>query len=85
MRKMFTAKITVKFKKNIKNPETQTLETLLKRLSIDEIKGIKYAKFYEFKIDAKNKSEAEKIAEELAKNILSNPIIEETEVAVSNE
>lgn len=82
---MFLAKITVKFKKNVKNPEEQTLETLFQRLSIDEVKDINCAKVYEIKIDAKTEQEAQKLAEEIAEKVLSNPIIEESEVSVTNE
>lgn len=77
---MFLAKIIVKFKKGVKNPEEKTLETLISRLEINEIESISCAKFYEFKINLKDKVEAEKIANDLAKKVLSNPIIEEFEV-----
>lgn len=82
---MYLAKIIVKFKKNVKNPEAQTLETLVSRLQIENISSINCAKFYEIKIDAKNLEDAQKIAEKLAQNILSNPIIEEFEVQITNE
>lgn len=82
---MFLAKITVKFKKAVKNPEAQTLETLLTRLEVNEVKGIDCAKVYEIKIDAKTKSDAQKTAEEIAGKILSNPIIEKFEVVIENE
>lgn len=82
---MFLAKITVKFKKNVKNPEAQTLETLLKRLTINSVKGIDCSKVYEIKIDTKTESDAQKIAKEIAEKILSNPIIEEFEVIISHE
>lgn len=83
--KMFLAKITVKLKKNVKNPETQTLETLLRRLNFAEVKKIAFAKVYEIKIDAKNKAEAQKIAAEIAEKTLYNPIIEEFEVIILHE
>lgn len=79
---MFLAKIIVKFKKGVKNPEEKTLETLISRLEIKEIEAISCAKFYEFKIKAKNNVEALKIANDLAGKVLSNPIIEEFEVEI---
>lgn len=81
---MFLAKIVVKFKKNVKNPEAQTLETLVDRLGITEVLGVDSAKFYEITIDAKNPEDAHKIATELAQKVLSNPIIEEFEVQITN-
>lgn len=81
---MFLAKIVVKFKKNVKNPEAQTLETLVERLGITEVSGVDSAKFYEIKINAKTPEEAHKITTELAQKVLSNPIIEEFEVQISN-
>jgi len=82
---MFLAKIIVKFKKGVKNPEEKTLETLISRLEIQEIESISCAKFYELKINAENKFEAEKIANDLAQKVLSNPIIEEFEVTIEEE
>jgi phosphoribosylformylglycinamidine synthase len=82
---MFLAKIIVKFKKGVKNPEEKTLETLISRLGILEIEPVSCAKFYEFKINAQSKIEAEKIANDLAQKVLSNPIVEEFEVAIKEE
>jgi phosphoribosylformylglycinamidine synthase len=79
---MFLAKIIVKFKTGVNNPEEKTLETLLSRLDFQVIETISCAKFYEFKINAKDKYDAEKIANDLAKKVLSNPIIEEFEVKI---
>jgi|GEM_PF-1046695 phosphoribosylformylglycinamidine synthase len=79
---MFLAEIIVKFKKNVKNPEEKTLETLISRLDFQEIETVSCSKLYNFKIKTKNKSEALKIANELAKKVLSNPIIEEFEVKI---
>ena len=79
---MFLAKIIVKFKKGVKNPEEKTLETLISRLEIQDIESLSCAKFYEFKIKAKDKFEAEKIANDLAQKVLSNPIIEKFEVSL---
>lgn len=79
---MFLAKIIVKFKKEVKNPEEQTLETLISRLDFQEIEAVSCAKFYELKINAETKIEALKIANDLAQKVLSNPIIEEFEVTI---
>ncbi len=77
---MFLAKIIVKFKKGVNNPEEKTLETLLSRLDFQAIEAISCAKFYEFKINTKDKYDAEKIANNLAEKVLANPIIECFEV-----
>lgn len=79
---MFLAKIIVKFKKGVKNPEEKTLETLISCLDVKLVESISCAKFYEFKIDAKNHIDAEKIANDLANKVLANPIIEEFEVSI---
>lgn len=79
---MFLAKIIIKFKKGIKNPEEKTLKTLISHLKIQEIEPISCAKFYELKINAKDSLSASKIADDLARNVLSNPIIEEFEVEI---
>jgi len=81
---MFLAKIIVKFKKSVKNPEAKTLETLITRLEMSGIEDVSCAKFYELKIDAQNSFEAEKIAIDLTQKILSNPIIEEFEVKIEH-
>ena len=82
---MFSAKIIVKFKKNVKNPEAKTLETLLSRIDLPQISNVNCAKLYEIKIDANSKNEAQKTATYLAQQVLCNPIIEDFEVTITDE
>ncbi|MDD3419929.1 MAG: phosphoribosylformylglycinamidine synthase subunit PurS [Candidatus Gastranaerophilales bacterium] len=79
---MFLAKITVKFKKGVKNPEAQTLETLLARLGENNVQEVVCSKNYELVLAAFDSKEASCKANDIANKVLANPIIEDYEVQI---
>jgi phosphoribosylformylglycinamidine synthase len=83
--KMYLAKIIVKFKKGVKNPEAQTLKTLLERLEEESVLDVSCSKLYELSIEAKSSDEALSKAKELANKVLANPIIEDFEVEICEQ
>lgn len=79
---MFLAKITVKFKKCVKNPEAQTLETLLARIGEKDVQEVICSKSYELVLVASDSKEAFFKANNIANKALANPIIEDYEVEI---
>jgi phosphoribosylformylglycinamidine synthase len=79
---MFTAKIKITLRKTILDPQGKTVEHSLKSLGYDNISGTRIGKYIEMKIDTASRQEAEKIAGESCKRLLSNPVMEDYEFEI---
>jgi phosphoribosylformylglycinamidine synthase subunit PurS len=73
---MFNAKVTVRLKKGLLDPQGTAIGGALKSLGYSQVKEVKVGKFIEIALDAKNKAEATKKTEEMCKKLLANPVIE---------
>ena len=73
---MFNAKVTVRLKKGLLDPQGTAINGALKSLGFSGVKEVKVGKFIEIFIDAKNEAEAGKKADEMGKKLLANPVIE---------
>lgn len=73
---MFNAKVTVRLKKGLLDPQGTAIGGALKSLGYSQVKEVKVGKFIEISLDAKNKAEAGKKVEEMGKKLLANPVIE---------
>jgi phosphoribosylformylglycinamidine synthase len=73
---MFNAKVTVRLKKGLLDPQGTAIGGALKSLGYSQVKEVKVGKFIEIMLDAKNKAEAAKKTEEMCKKLLANPVIE---------
>jgi phosphoribosylformylglycinamidine synthase subunit PurS len=73
---MFNAKVTVRLKKGLLDPQGTAIGGALKSLGYSQVKEVKVGKFIEIMIDAKTKAEANKKTEEMCKKLLANPVIE---------
>jgi phosphoribosylformylglycinamidine synthase subunit PurS len=73
---MFNAKVTVRLKKGLLDPQGTAIGGALKSLGYSQVKEVKVGKFIEIDMDAKNKAEATKKTEEMCKKLLANPVIE---------
>jgi phosphoribosylformylglycinamidine synthase len=72
----FNAKVTVRLKKGLLDPQGTAIGGALRSLGYSQVKEVKVGKFIEVIIDAKNKAEAGKKVEEMCKKLLANPVIE---------
>lgn len=79
---MFTAKIKVTLRKTILDPQGKTVEHSLKSLGYNSISNTRIGKYIEMKIDVNSKEEANVIAEESCKRLLSNPVMEDYEFEI---
>ncbi|MFH1710484.1 MAG: phosphoribosylformylglycinamidine synthase subunit PurS [bacterium] len=73
---MFNAKITVRMKKGLLDPQGTAIGGALKSLGYSQVKEVRVGKFIEVTMDVKSKAEAEKKAEEMCRKLLANPVIE---------
>ncbi len=67
--------IHVKMAPNIFDPQATTIEKNLKKMSYP-VEDLKVGKVFEFSVQADSEKSAFDIAEDMAKKVLSNPVLE---------
>jgi len=76
---MFKAKVLIKRRKTILDPQGKAVEIGAKHLGLSNIKDTRIDKYIEFNVDTKNKKAAEDEVNEYCKKLLANPIMEDFE------
>jgi phosphoribosylformylglycinamidine synthase len=74
--------VEVRLRPGIADPQGATIERALPALGFDGIEGMTVGKAIRFRIEAPDEAAARGRAEELAKRLLSNPVIEDAFVEV---
>ncbi len=78
----FRARINIRLKPGILDPQGKAVEHALQTLGFETIQEVHSGKFFELKIQAKNKQEAEQIARKSCEKLLANPVIEHFTVEI---
>lgn len=76
---MFKAKVLIKRRKTILDPQGKAVEIGAKHLGLSNIKNTRIDKYIEFNVDTKNKKAAENEVNDYCKKLLANPIMEDYE------
>ena len=75
------ARVYVSFKPTILDPQGQTICSALNGLGYREISGVRQGKYFEIAIDgATSREQAHKDIDAIARDVLTNPVIEEYRV-----
>ncbi|MFA5669551.1 MAG: phosphoribosylformylglycinamidine synthase subunit PurS [Balneolaceae bacterium] len=77
---MYKAKIHVTLRPSILDPKGKATHQALQSLGLNEVQQVRIGKFIELDIDASNKEEAKKIAEESCAKLLVNEVMEDFEI-----
>ncbi|NBC00458.1 MAG: phosphoribosylformylglycinamidine synthase subunit PurS [Bacteroidetes bacterium] len=80
---MFHARIFVTRRPSILEPEGRAIKQALATLDYDEVSTVRMGKLADLEIDVAERSEAVRIAEEVAGKLLANPVMEDFSVEVS--
>lgn len=72
-----TAHVWVMLKSTVLDPQGQTIQRALSSLGHSNIQDVRQGKFFVLKLDGKNREEAKAEVERIAKDVLTNPIIED--------
>lgn len=81
---MFHARIFVTRRPSILEPEGRAIKQALGTLDYDEVTTVRMGKLADLEIDVPERSEAVRIAEEVAGKLLANPVMEDFSVEVSS-
>jgi phosphoribosylformylglycinamidine synthase subunit PurS len=71
------AHVWVMLKSTVLDPQGQTIQRALSGLAYDKIKDVRQGKFFVLQLDGLSRDEAKAQVEKIAKDVLTNPIMEE--------
>lgn len=80
---IFSAEIKVMPLKELLDPQGKAVMDGLNNLGIKNIKDVRIGKHINLQVEASTKEEAESIAEDAAKKLLANPVMEEFEIQIN--
>lgn len=74
---MYLVKVYIRHKKGILDPQGKTILDALHALKYKGVGDVKVGKLIDIKLEAKSIEEAKKIVNDMCKNFLANPVIEQ--------
>lgn len=74
---LMKAYVYVSLKKSILDPQGKTINAALKKMGYRGIDDVRQGKYFEIALDGINQDEAQAEVERIAKEVLTNPVIEE--------
>jgi len=77
MARTFKAKVHVTLKRSVLDPQGQTILQALSHMNFSDVKSCRVGKFFELEVESDSKEKAESKLHQAAKDLLSNPVIED--------
>jgi phosphoribosylformylglycinamidine synthase subunit PurS len=71
------AHVWVMLKSTVLDPQGQTIHRALSSLGYDKVQDVRQGKFFVLSLDGMTRQEAQSQIERIAKDVLTNPVIEE--------
>jgi phosphoribosylformylglycinamidine synthase subunit PurS len=71
------AHVWVMPKRTVLDPQGQAIQHALSSLGFNTVRGVRQGKFFVLEMDGATREDAEKQIERLAREVLTNPVIEE--------
>ncbi len=71
------AHVWVMLKSTVLDPQGQTIQRALSSLGHAKVHGVRQGKFFVLELDGLSRAEAQSEVERIAKDVLTNPVIEE--------
>ncbi|MCK4739592.1 MAG: phosphoribosylformylglycinamidine synthase subunit PurS [Deltaproteobacteria bacterium] len=76
------AKVFIRLKSGVLDPQGKAVEEALKTLGYDEVKGVRVGKFIELEVDGDSKEAVEIRVNEMSEKLLANTVVEDFKVEV---
>ena len=76
------ARVYVTLKKSVFDPQGKTIHDALKSMGYTSVADVRQGKFFEVALDGVSAEQAKATAEEVARKVLANPVIESFRVEV---
>ncbi|MEN3038128.1 MAG: phosphoribosylformylglycinamidine synthase subunit PurS [Candidatus Kryptonium sp.] len=74
---MIKAKIIVRLKDTILDPQGKTIQQALETLGYKEVESLRTGKFFEMNLNIDEEGKAKELVDEICRKILANPVTEE--------
>ena len=71
------AHVWVMLKSTVLDPQGQTIQRALSSLGHSKVQGVRQGKFFVLDLDGVTRAEAQSEVERIAREVLTNPVIEE--------
>ena len=71
------AHVWVMLKPTVLDPQGQTIQQALASLGYSQVREVRQGKFFVLELDGLSRADAEKQMERIAKDVLTNPVIEQ--------
>jgi len=71
------AYVYVSFKKSVLDPQGKTIHGALKKMGYQSVSDIRQGKYFEVTLDGLDEAQARQEVERMAREVLTNPVIEE--------
>ena len=71
------AHVWVMLKSTVLDPQGQTIHNALASLGYSQIRDVRQGKFFVLELNSMSRAEAQKQVERIAREVLTNPVIEE--------
>ena len=71
------AHVWVMLKSTVLDPQGQTIQRALSSLGYDKVRDVRQGKFFVLQMEPLSREEATRQIERIAKDVLTNPVIEE--------
>jgi phosphoribosylformylglycinamidine synthase len=79
------AYVYVSLKKSVLDPQGKTIQSALKRMGVKGLAEVRQGKYFELTLDGGlSRSEAEAEVTRIARDVLTNPVIEEFRFSLEN-
>lgn len=69
--------VTVMLKTTVLDPQGKTIAGALKKMGYQGVAGVRQGKFFEINLNGQDKTAAKTEVERIAREVLTNPVIEE--------
>jgi len=79
---MFEAKVTIRLKKGVSDPEGANTLKALKLLGFENVKEAKTFRTFDLLIDGENKEKVKKNVEQMCQRLLTNPVIHTYDIEI---
>ncbi|CUU03904.1 phosphoribosylformylglycinamidine synthase [Candidatus Thermokryptus mobilis] len=76
------AKVIIKLKDSILDPQGLTIHHALETLGYKNIESLRSGKFFEIELNVEDKEKASEIVDEICKKLLANPVTEEYQFTI---
>jgi len=76
------ARVYVTLKKSVFDPQGKTIHDALKSMGYESVADVRQGKFFEVSLEGVSADQARQTAEEVARKVLANPVIESFRVEV---